>query len=41
MELIEWKKAKSDWYDQTIIREEGFFGNVITENNAHTKEDGS
>lgn len=37
MAWIEWAKAKADWYDPTIVREDEFFGKRQHEENADKK----
>lgn len=38
MERIEWAKAKADWYDPTVSREDEFFGKRKHEENAEQKK---
>lgn len=38
VEWIEWAKAKADWYDPTIAREDEFFGKREHEEDAQSKE---
>ncbi|GKS09838.1 hypothetical protein YDYSY3_08380 [Paenibacillus chitinolyticus] len=38
MEWVEWAKAKADWYDPTIAREDEFFGIRDHKKNADQKK---
>jgi hypothetical protein len=37
-EWIEWAKAKADWYDPTVAKEDGFFGKREHEKDAEKKK---